>query len=55
MIVALKAYTHLDSIFRFSPMIIKIQLLSAGLKSELYLPPISEIGKFHTVHLIFGG
>ena len=29
--------------------------VSAGLKSELYLLRISEIGKFHTVHLIFGG
>ena len=45
---------QLHSTFLFSYIIIT-QLLSACMKTELHLLPISEMGKFHILALNFGG
>ena len=45
---------QLHSTFLFSYIIIT-QLLSACIKTELHLLPISEMGKFHILALNFGG
>ena len=46
--------SKLHSTFLYSSIIIT-QLLTPGLKNELHLPPVSEMGKFYTLDLNFGG
>ena len=48
-----KSICQLDSTFLFSSIIIT-EVLSAGLKSELHLLPVSELGEFHILVLNFG-
>ena len=52
--LAQNVHAQMYSTFLFSSIIIA-QLLSSCLKTELHLLPISEMGKFHTPALNFGG